>query len=120
MPNLPQDAPFDMPEHLKEWFIRAVATESTERFASIDDMKKAFSPPTEVKIEKSFIVDYESEKEAGEIQVENYSLLKSSVNENEFLQYLNSLSNVFVNENATADSQVINNILLRYQYESVN
>lgn len=97
-PQVPETPDVGMQKYIP-WLVKAVATQASERFATIKEMREAF-----IKCSKlQEVIEPEVEK-TEEVAVQ---LLPVSVNP--FVAYLNSLSNASAyNENATAESQFVN------------
>jgi serine/threonine protein kinase len=115
VPKLPEDVHIDLPEHIKQWFLKAVATDASVRFMAIENMIEAFKPTVDeeesTETEKEELT--EKEDTSKEEEKEDGKPVESGLH-NEFVTYLNTLSNVSAgNENATAESQVSNEYFKR-------
>lgn len=112
-PVLPQEMPIDLPEHIKNWFLKAVATEAIARFINIQEMEEAFvlkcKPDFDLpNLEEESIELIEKTEPKFDMPCEEDYLFKDEC-VNSFVYYLNTLSNISAgNENATAESQILN------------
>lgn len=95
-PKIPVE--FDtLPEHLRAWLLKAVATEEERRFKNIDDMRKAF---TQSKTDEGHVEESDDDDEA-------FSPPETP-EQDVYVAYLNTLANHSGgNENATAEHQML-------------
>ncbi|AFV11902.1 serine/threonine protein kinase [Thermacetogenium phaeum DSM 12270] len=117
-PQIPEALEDDIQRYIP-WLLKAVATQASERFATIKEMREAFIECS--KLQEEIKPEVEKTEEVGA------QLLPVSINP--FVAYLNSLSNASAyNENATAESQFgntyferifVNNPLIDYIYEQL-
>ena len=122
-PEFPQETPFELPKYIKEWLLKAVATEAHARFKSILEMDEAFIPPSgdsKKPIEKVEDIHAETDKDpVHEIVAVIDDAISICETQNEFVNYLNTLSNISAgNENATAESQELNEYYDRISVQS--
>lgn len=124
--TIPEDLDTTLPDYLKTWLLRAVATEADERFSDIEEMQKAFI--MKAADEKSFVKDKTPAIPATKVISAGPSVQQGApyqpiiadkksqvlfpdadVYYNPFVSYLNSLSNASAgNENSTAEAQFTN------------
>lgn len=108
IPHLPEDMKDVTPGYLQAWLIKSVATEASNRFSSIEEMRDAFINRMGQLI-KEDKVSIEPLKIKVEPQVTITSEFIDYTGVNSFVLYLNTLSNASAaNENATAESQIEN------------
>lgn len=124
-PNIIENRAELLPSNFLAWFLRAVNTEASDRFASIEEMKDAFigqikieddTPSLEKKLTNGVrIIEDPTKIEVIEIMDEEIEKQDAIGTANIlFTQYLNSLSNVSAgNENATAEAQMANELFDR-------
>ncbi len=121
VPQFPADIGSDVPENLRGWLLKAVATTTSDRFSSIQEMQEAFinlmnmeAEPQEPTEEVTVSEETTEEKSAISQDAAVTGGAEKTVVEklapephNTFVNYLNSLSNASAgNENATAESQI--------------
>lgn len=109
-PPKPEDPPENFPKSLVNWVLKAVQTDSADRYADIDEMRQAFLKSieeAEARVEPlTSTVEAETaiEGEAGRL----LAPLPDEKPGNPFVAYLNSLHNASSgNENALAESQAL-------------
>ncbi len=108
---IPEASESCLPDYIKEWLVKAVATEASKRFLTIDDMQKAFTDTGEGRL-VSVQIDAVKHKDnsvenVNSVEPEEKEMNLGDVLENLFVSYLNSLSNDSAgNENATAEAQI--------------
>lgn len=122
-PELPDGLADNLPENIRSWLKKAVATEASQRFASIQEMKEAFlrraelignlTVPQEDEADTAYGVQELAFQEVDEplavIRPEKVLEEPQPVISNPFVLYLNSLSSDSAgNENATAEAQITN------------
>jgi serine/threonine protein kinase len=89
----------DLPEDMREWLLKAVATEARNRFSDINEMRTEFT-----------VGKKEIEARIGQpMPVAIVEPHPDSVTQDLYVEYLNTLANNSAgNENATAEHQVLN------------
>jgi serine/threonine protein kinase len=96
-PELP-DGFTELPEYLRTWLRKAVATNSEERFKSVAEMRAAFTEDS----------DRREQSQLGDRPSHATFAPSESPEQGEYVAYLNTLSNnSALNENATAEHQVL-------------
>ena len=119
---IPEDMEDSIPDTIKAWLLKAVATEAESRFSNIEEMHKAFTKTAED--EKPAVEDKTPGIPLTEVISAGPSVQQDALKRidteskatsplldiiNPFVSYLNTLSNDSAgNENATAEAQLIN------------
>lgn len=111
MATIPVPSDIDLPDNIKRWLLKAVATEADNRFSTVDEMQQAFTTVAE---EDSLItptdqiIPEETFGKQGALVKPKDEVIPSDIEgDNPFVSYLNSLSNASAgNENATAEAQI--------------
>ena len=96
----------ELPENLKEWFLKAVATDSDHRFKDVEEMREMITAKRVKEEEKPELPEL---PEPADIPVS-----EEFFGQDDYVAYLNTLSNNSAgNENATAEHQVLSSYFQR-------
>jgi len=102
----------DIPESVRDWLVKTVASSSSDRFRAIDHMQNAFELAKAQAIETERPHDVVITREEPLIELPREPIVEFVEAEeikNPFVAYLNTLHNATVNnENALAESQAVN------------
>ncbi len=113
----------DLPEIIKKWLVKAVATEANNRFSTVNEMQLAFTMVAEddsIITPITQIISNDTSDEHSVLVKPKDEVIPSAIEgDNPFVSYLNSLSNTSAgNENATAEAQIISDYFCRIEVDN--